>query len=86
MPKMKTHSGAKKRFRPTSGGTKLKRACKNKNHILNKKSRERKRRLRQGEYVDKTQEKAMRRLTQTGGIKRPKVRVEQVESTVGGAS
>ena len=69
MPKMKTHSGAKKRFKPTSGGTRLKRACQNKNHILNKKSRERKRKLRQGEYVDSTQEKAMRTLVQAGGVK-----------------
>jgi large subunit ribosomal protein L35 len=69
MPKMKTHSGAKKRFRPTSGGTRLKRACKNKNHILNKKSRERKRRLRHGDYVDATQEKTVRSMLQAGGKK-----------------
>jgi len=62
MPKMKTHSGAKKRFKPTSGGTQVKRACQNKNHILNKKSRERKRRLRQGEYVGPAQDKAIRTL------------------------
>lgn len=66
---MKTHSGAKKRFKPTSGGTMIKRACQNKNHILNKKSRERKRKLRAGEYVDATQEKAIRRLIQAGGKK-----------------
>jgi len=69
MPKMKRHSGAKKRFRATSGGTKIKRACQNKNHILNKKSRERKRKLRQGEYVNETQEKAIRTLIQAGGKK-----------------
>jgi len=66
MPKMKTHSGAKKRFRATKSG-KIKRACQNKNHILNKKSRKRKRRLRQGAYVDETQAKGMRRLIQGGG-------------------
>jgi len=65
MPKMKTHSGAKKRFRPTGGG-KIKRASQNKNHILNKKSRERKRKLRQGDYVDKTQHKTINRLIQGG--------------------
>jgi len=69
MPKMKAHSGAKKRFKPTSGGTKLKRACKNKNHILNKKSRERKRKLRQGDYVNKTQETTIRSMIQAGGKK-----------------
>jgi len=69
MPKAKTHSGAKKRFKPTSGGTKIKRSCQNKNHILNKKSRERKRKLRQGEYVDETQEKAVRKLLNAGGKK-----------------
>ena len=69
MPKMKTHSGAKKRFKPTSGGTKLKRACKNKNHILNKKPRKRKRVLRQGDYVNETQERTIRTLIQAGGKK-----------------
>jgi large subunit ribosomal protein L35 len=67
MPKMKSHSGAKKRFRLTSGGTRVKRACQGKNHILNKKSRERKRKLRQGEYVNETQEKVIR--TMVGGSK-----------------
>ena len=67
MPKMKAHSGAKKRFKPTKGrNAKIKRAMQNKNHILNKKSRERKRKLRQGGYVDKTQEKAIKRLLQKG--------------------
>jgi len=74
MPKMKTHSGAKKRFKPTSGGTQIKRACKNKNHILNKKSRERKRKLRHGEYVDATQIKGVCRMLQVKRRK-PKVKV-----------
>ena len=73
MPKMKTHSGAKKRFKPTSGGTQIKRACQNKNHILNKKPRERKRKLRQGDYVGDSQERAIRTLLQTGG--KPKARM-----------
>lgn len=69
MPKMKTHSGAKKRFKPTSGGTQIKRACQNKNHILNKKSRERKRKLRQGGYVGPASEKSIRTLLCVGGKK-----------------
>lgn len=59
MPKMKTHSGAKKRFRLTGTG-KVKRAKMNRNHILNKKSTKRKRHLRQGGFVDATQEKTIR--------------------------
>jgi len=65
MPKMRTHSGAKKRFKPTSGGTKIKRARQNKNHILNKKPRENKRIARHGDYVDATQEKTV--ITMLGG-------------------
>lgn len=61
MPKMKTHSGAKKRFRLTAGGL-IKRAKQNKNHILNKKSTKRKRGLRKGGYVDITQEATIKRL------------------------
>ncbi len=44
MPKMKTHSGAKKRFK-TSGSGKLVRRKQGRNHILEKKSAKRKRRL-----------------------------------------
>ena len=44
MPKMKTHSGAKKRFKVTGTG-KLRRLQVNKNHILEKKAPKRKRRL-----------------------------------------
>ena len=58
MPKMKTHSGAKKRFRFTTSG-KIKRSKQNKNHILNKKPTKRTRMLRQGGYVDKVQEKTI---------------------------
>ena len=50
MPKMKTHSGAAKRFNVTKSG-KIKRAKAYKNHILNKKDRKRKRNLRSGGYV-----------------------------------
>ena len=44
--KIKTHSGAKKRFNLTKTG-KVKRAHANKSHILNKKTTKRKRGLRQ---------------------------------------
>ncbi len=44
MPKMKTHSGAKKRFKVTGTG-KLRRRQVNTNHILEKKPPKRKRRL-----------------------------------------
>lgn len=44
MPKLKTHSGAKKRFKKTAGGIKRRRAFRN--HILTKKTTKQKRRLR----------------------------------------
>ena len=44
MPKMKTHKGAAKRFKVTGSG-KLTRRHANLNHILEKKSSKRKRRL-----------------------------------------
>ena len=44
MPKMKTHSGAKKRFKTTGTG-KLVRRKRMRNHLLEKKSSARKRRL-----------------------------------------
>ena len=46
MPKMKTHRGAAKRFKTTGTG-KLRRRQANLNHMLEKKSPERKRRLGQ---------------------------------------
>ncbi|PWM73837.1 MAG: 50S ribosomal protein L35 [Bacillota bacterium] len=61
MPKMKTKSAAKKRFRVTAGG-KVKRQHAGKNHILTKKARKRKNNLRQGAYVDNTQEKTIKTL------------------------
>ena len=45
MYKIKTHSGAKKRFKVTGTG-KVLRANANKNHILTKKNKKRKRNLR----------------------------------------
>jgi len=53
MYKLKTHSGAKKRFRFTATG-KILRGHANKSHILNKKTRKRKRVLRSIATVDRT--------------------------------
>ena len=61
MPKMKSHSGAKKRFKLTATG-KVKRYSQNKRHIISKKSTKRKRRLRTGTYVSSTQEKTIKGL------------------------
>lgn len=61
MPKIKTHSGAKKRFNLTKSG-KIKRAHAFKSHILNKKSTKRKRNLRKGTYADVTNEAAIKRM------------------------
>lgn len=61
MPKIKTKKGAAKRFRVTADG-KIKRAHCNKNHILNKKDRKRKRNLRQGDYVDKADLKNVKKV------------------------
>ena len=57
MPKIKTHRGAKKRFKVTSGG-KVLRHHSMKSHILTKKTTKRKRNLRkstevQGQFADK---------------------------------
>jgi large subunit ribosomal protein L35 len=61
MPKIKTHSGAKKRFNLTKNG-KVKRAHANKSHILTKKNTKRKRGLRQGAYADATNVSAIKRM------------------------
>ncbi|MDR1905359.1 MAG: 50S ribosomal protein L35 [Clostridiales bacterium] len=61
MPKQKTHSGASKRFRVKKSGL-VKRSKSGKNHILAKKSTKRKRSLRQGTYVDITQEATIRNM------------------------
>ena len=59
--KIKTHSGAKKRFKMTKNG-KVKKACAFKSLILTKKETKRTRRLRQGSYADKTNVKAIKEL------------------------
>ena len=61
MPKIKTHSGAKKRFKLSKSG-KVIRAHANKSHILNKKTRKRKRVLRQTAVTDKTNVAQIKRL------------------------
>ncbi len=53
MPKMKTNSSAKKRFKITASG-KIKRKHAFKNHILTKKATKRKRHLRHMGMVNKT--------------------------------
>ncbi len=61
MPKMKTHSASKKRFKLTATG-KVKRTMVGANHILTKKSTKRKRTLRKGSFVDSTQTKTVKKL------------------------
>ena len=64
MPKMKSHSGAKKRFKVTGTG-KVKRRGAYHSHILTKKSPKRKRRLRQATIVRTPGEaKTLKRLLQ----------------------
>lgn len=61
MPKIKTHSGAKKRFRITKSG-KIKHAHANKSHILTKMTTKRKRQLRAGALVDKSNSASIKKL------------------------
>jgi large subunit ribosomal protein L35 len=61
MPKMKTHSGAKKRFRKTAKG-KLRARHAMTSHILEKKSPKRKRRLGRPVEVAKADQKRIRKL------------------------
>ncbi|MBO6575662.1 MAG: 50S ribosomal protein L35 [Rhodothermales bacterium] len=64
MPKMKSNSGAKKRFSVTGSG-RLKRKKAFHSHILTKKSPKRKRNLRETTLVDKADEPRMKRLIQS---------------------
>lgn len=61
MPKIKTHSGAKKRFKLTKNG-KVKRAHAYKSHILTKKNTKRKRNLRKATLADVTNVAQVKRL------------------------
>lgn len=61
MPKMKSHSGAGKRFRVTKSG-KVKRSTMGRRHILTKKSTKRKRQLRRAAYVFAGEEFTIRKI------------------------
>ena len=61
MPKMKSNRGAAKRLRKTGSG-KIRRMRAYKSHILTKKDRKRKRRLRTATLVAKADQKRARRL------------------------
>ncbi|MDX1618536.1 MAG: 50S ribosomal protein L35 [Balneolaceae bacterium] len=61
MPKMKSNSGAKKRFKVTGSG-KVKRKKAYKSHILTKKRSKRKRKLGKDTLVDKTNEKSIKKM------------------------
>ena len=61
MPKMKTHSGAKKRFRKTAKG-KLRGRRAYSSHILEKKSPKRKRQMARPVVIAKADEKRIRQL------------------------
>jgi len=61
MPKMKTHSSAKKRFKVTGSG-KIKRFQAGKRHLLRKKSKSAKLRLTGSTLVSKADEKRIKAL------------------------
>jgi large subunit ribosomal protein L35 len=65
MPKMKTHRGAAKRIKKTASG-KLKRMRAFKSHILTKKDRKRKRRLRKSDLVSGADSKRLNRMLPYG--------------------
>lgn len=61
MPKMKTHRGAAKRLKRTAKG-RFKRWKANHSHILTKKDRKRKRRLRSSDLVSGADQQRVKRL------------------------
>ncbi len=61
MPKMKTKSGAKKRFKVTGSG-KVMRAAAFHNHLLEHKSAKQGRRLRKVAVADATNQRQLRRM------------------------
>jgi large subunit ribosomal protein L35 len=61
MPKMKSHSGAKKRFKKTATG-KLRARHANSSHILEKKSPKRKRGMRKPREISKADTKTVNHL------------------------
>jgi large subunit ribosomal protein L35 len=68
MPKMKSHSGAKKRFKATGSG-KLRARHANSSHILEKKSPKRKRGFRKDRVVSDKDAKRVRKLLGIGNAK-----------------
>jgi len=67
MPKMKTKSGAKKRFRVRPGGT-VKRGQAFKRHILTKKTTKNKRHLRGSVSVHETDVGRIKQMLPTAGL------------------
>ncbi|GAA4356609.1 50S ribosomal protein L35 [Kangiella marina] len=65
MPKMKTDSGASKRFKKTASG-RYKHKQSHLRHILTKKSTKRKRHLRHGKLVDAADTKQIDRMLPNG--------------------
>jgi len=61
MPKQKTHSAAKKRFKVTAGGKLLRRRGM-KSHLLEKKSAKRKRRFRRQQDVHESNVREVKKL------------------------
>lgn len=64
MPKMKTHSSAKKRFKRTGSG-KIKRFQARTSHLMRKKSKKAKLRLRDSTLVSQADQKRVERLLVT---------------------
>jgi len=61
MPKMKTHSGAAKRFKVKANG-RIRRGNANRSHILTKMSTKRKRHLRSPDVIDASDAPSVRRM------------------------
>lgn len=61
MPKMKSHSGAKKRFKLTANGH-VKHKPAHKSHLLTHEATKRKRRLRGSKLVNRAQEQQVKNL------------------------
>ena len=68
MPKLKTNSGAKKRFKITKSG-KIKRSNAFKNHKLEGKTMKRKRQLRKSSIASSSEEKKIKRMITKKGEK-----------------
>ena len=66
MPKLKTNSGAKKRFKLTKNG-KVKRANAFKNHMLECKTTKRKRQLRKASITSSSEERKVKRMIPYAG-------------------